>query len=193
TCVREEAELRYRQLTQEYQALQRAYALLAETRGGNYDAEKEIKACLFCLLGGCVLARFDFFLDCQLVASLLDLVPSILLQFTLGSRVSLSSMCSFTDDLLCRAYDSGARLGWLGNFLSQLLLGLPALFEGSAVGGPVQGLIDMSLHAFALMSREIGYVLSTQVSLAQSPLTETRRRTLIGLPCFRGRCLVPLR
>ncbi|XP_054913950.1 janus kinase and microtubule-interacting protein 3 isoform X5 [Poeciliopsis prolifica] len=43
TCVREEAELRYRQLTQEYQALQRAYALLAETCGGNYDAEKEIK------------------------------------------------------------------------------------------------------------------------------------------------------
>ncbi|XP_037133371.1 janus kinase and microtubule-interacting protein 3 isoform X13 [Syngnathus acus] len=42
-CVREEAELRYRQLTQEYQALQRAYALLAQTSGGDYDAEKEIK------------------------------------------------------------------------------------------------------------------------------------------------------
>ncbi|XP_073345866.1 janus kinase and microtubule-interacting protein 3 isoform X1 [Pagrus major] len=42
-CVREEAELRYRQLTQEYQALQRAYALLTETSGGDYDAEKEIK------------------------------------------------------------------------------------------------------------------------------------------------------
>ncbi|XP_013882391.1 janus kinase and microtubule-interacting protein 3 isoform X1 [Austrofundulus limnaeus] len=42
-CVREEAEFRYCQLTQEYQALQRAYALLAETCGGNYDAEKEIK------------------------------------------------------------------------------------------------------------------------------------------------------
>ncbi|XP_075996924.1 janus kinase and microtubule-interacting protein 3 isoform X6 [Genypterus blacodes] len=42
-CVREEAELRYRQLTQEYQALQRAYALLTETTGGNFDAEREIK------------------------------------------------------------------------------------------------------------------------------------------------------
>uniref|UniRef100_A0A7N8Y9C3 Janus kinase and microtubule interacting protein 3 n=1 Tax=Mastacembelus armatus TaxID=205130 RepID=A0A7N8Y9C3_9TELE len=42
-CAREEAELRYCQLTQEYQALQRAYALLTETSGGNYDAEKEIK------------------------------------------------------------------------------------------------------------------------------------------------------
>nr|XP_049579088.1 janus kinase and microtubule-interacting protein 3-like [Syngnathus scovelli] len=39
----EEAELRYRQLTQEYQALQRAYALLAQTSEGDYDAEKEIK------------------------------------------------------------------------------------------------------------------------------------------------------
>ncbi|XP_037610846.1 janus kinase and microtubule-interacting protein 3 isoform X2 [Sebastes umbrosus] len=42
-CVRDDAEFRYRQLTQEYQALQRAYALLTETSGGNYDAEKEIK------------------------------------------------------------------------------------------------------------------------------------------------------
>ncbi|XP_068160922.1 janus kinase and microtubule-interacting protein 3 isoform X5 [Antennarius striatus] len=42
-CAREEAELRYRQLTQEYQALQRAYTLLTETSGGNYDPEKEIK------------------------------------------------------------------------------------------------------------------------------------------------------
>ncbi|KAM6964155.1 janus kinase and microtubule-interacting protein 3 isoform 4-T4 [Tautogolabrus adspersus] len=42
-CVREEGELRYRQLTQEYQALQRAYALLTETSGGNYDPEKEIR------------------------------------------------------------------------------------------------------------------------------------------------------
>ncbi|XP_056287663.1 janus kinase and microtubule-interacting protein 3-like [Pseudoliparis swirei] len=42
-CVREEAEFRYCQLTQEYQALQRAYALLTETSGGHYDAEKEIQ------------------------------------------------------------------------------------------------------------------------------------------------------
>ncbi|KAF6725271.1 Janus kinase and microtubule-interacting protein 3 [Oryzias melastigma] len=36
-CAREDAELRYRQLTQEYQALQRAYALLTETSGGPCD------------------------------------------------------------------------------------------------------------------------------------------------------------
>ncbi|XP_078794272.1 janus kinase and microtubule-interacting protein 3 isoform X6 [Oryzias latipes] len=43
SCAREDTELRYRQLTQEYQALQRAYALLTETSGGPCDPEKEIK------------------------------------------------------------------------------------------------------------------------------------------------------
>nr|XP_046179007.1 janus kinase and microtubule-interacting protein 1-like isoform X2 [Oncorhynchus gorbuscha] len=37
---REESELRFRQLTREYQALQRAYALLQEQTGGSQDAER---------------------------------------------------------------------------------------------------------------------------------------------------------
>uniref|UniRef100_A0A8C6TIB9 Janus kinase and microtubule interacting protein 1 n=1 Tax=Neogobius melanostomus TaxID=47308 RepID=A0A8C6TIB9_9GOBI len=41
---REESELRFRQLTREYQALQRAYALLQEQTGGTQDAEREAKA-----------------------------------------------------------------------------------------------------------------------------------------------------
>ncbi|CAB1337034.1 unnamed protein product [Coregonus sp. 'balchen'] len=41
---REEAELRFRQLTREYQALQRAYALLQEQAGGSHDAEREARA-----------------------------------------------------------------------------------------------------------------------------------------------------
>ncbi|XP_032885834.1 janus kinase and microtubule-interacting protein 2 isoform X2 [Amblyraja radiata] len=40
----EESELRFRQLTREYQALQRAYALLQEQTGGVLDAEREAKA-----------------------------------------------------------------------------------------------------------------------------------------------------
>ncbi|XP_044079076.1 janus kinase and microtubule-interacting protein 2 isoform X2 [Siniperca chuatsi] len=40
----EEAELRFRQLTREYQALQRAYALLQEQKGGILDAEMEARA-----------------------------------------------------------------------------------------------------------------------------------------------------
>ncbi|MEQ2316283.1 Janus kinase and microtubule-interacting protein 2 [Ameca splendens] len=39
----EESELRFRQLTREYQALQRAYALLQEQNGGILDAEMEAK------------------------------------------------------------------------------------------------------------------------------------------------------
>uniref|UniRef100_A0A8D0DEW9 Janus kinase and microtubule interacting protein 2 n=1 Tax=Sander lucioperca TaxID=283035 RepID=A0A8D0DEW9_SANLU len=38
----EESELRFRQLTREYQALQRAYALLQEQKGGILDAEMEV-------------------------------------------------------------------------------------------------------------------------------------------------------
>ncbi|XP_060745797.1 janus kinase and microtubule-interacting protein 3 isoform X7 [Tachysurus vachellii] len=41
--LKEETEFRFRQLTMEYQALQRAYALLQEQVGGTFDAEKEIK------------------------------------------------------------------------------------------------------------------------------------------------------
>ncbi|XP_061691099.1 janus kinase and microtubule-interacting protein 1 isoform X1 [Syngnathoides biaculeatus] len=39
----EESELRFRQLTREYQALQRAYALLQEQTGGSLDAEREAR------------------------------------------------------------------------------------------------------------------------------------------------------
>ncbi|TRY56759.1 hypothetical protein DNTS_028620, partial [Danionella cerebrum] len=41
--LREEPEHRFHQLTMEYQALQRAYALLQEQVGGIFDAEKELK------------------------------------------------------------------------------------------------------------------------------------------------------
>ncbi|XP_049646736.1 janus kinase and microtubule-interacting protein 3 isoform X2 [Suncus etruscus] len=41
--AKEETELRFRQLTMEYQALQRAYALLQEQVGGSLDAEREVK------------------------------------------------------------------------------------------------------------------------------------------------------
>uniref|UniRef100_A0A8D2A218 Janus kinase and microtubule-interacting protein C-terminal domain-containing protein n=1 Tax=Sus scrofa TaxID=9823 RepID=A0A8D2A218_PIG len=41
--AKEEPELRFRQLTMEYQALQRAYALLQEQVGGTLDAERETR------------------------------------------------------------------------------------------------------------------------------------------------------
>ncbi|XP_056627399.1 janus kinase and microtubule-interacting protein 3 isoform X12 [Triplophysa dalaica] len=41
--LKEDTEHRFHQLTMEYQALQRAYALLQEQVGGTFDAEKEVK------------------------------------------------------------------------------------------------------------------------------------------------------
>uniref|UniRef100_A0A672HGW8 Janus kinase and microtubule-interacting protein 2-like n=1 Tax=Salarias fasciatus TaxID=181472 RepID=A0A672HGW8_SALFA len=49
----EESELRFRQLTREYQALQRAYALLQEQKGGILDAEMEAKVRAEVLLAEC--------------------------------------------------------------------------------------------------------------------------------------------
>ncbi|XP_029998122.1 uncharacterized protein LOC115424868 [Sphaeramia orbicularis] len=100
--------------------------------------------------------------------------------------------CRITDDLLCRAYDSGAHMGQIGNSLSHLMLGLSSSLESVPVDQSMQGLMDASLQAFALMTRELGRMLSTlvqtrrQVWLAQSPLTEPCRRTLRALPVVPG-------
>lgn len=53
----EESELRFRQLTKEYQALQRAYALLQEQTGGVIDAEREAKVSVH--LGECPALAYD--------------------------------------------------------------------------------------------------------------------------------------
>lgn len=103
-----------------------------------------------------------------------------------------NAQCRITDELLCRAYDTGARMGRLGNSLSHFLLGLSTSLEPSTADGPSGGLLDASLQTFALMSRELGRLLSTltlarrQVWLAQSPLTEPCRRTLRSLPVVPG-------
>ncbi|MEQ2163607.1 hypothetical protein GOODEAATRI_031972, partial [Goodea atripinnis] len=92
--------------------------------------------------------------------------------------------CRVTDDLLCRAYDSGARMGRIGNSHSHLMLGLSSSLESVPLDQSTQGLLDAILQAFALMTRELGRTLSTlvharrQVWLAQSSLTEPCRRTL---------------
>lgn len=100
--------------------------------------------------------------------------------------------CRITDDLLCKAYDSGARMGRIGNSLSHLMLALSSSLESVPLDHATQGLVDASLQAFALMTRELGRTLSTlvharrQVWLAQSPLTEPCRRTLRALPVVPG-------
>lgn len=100
--------------------------------------------------------------------------------------------CRITDNLLCKAYDMGARMGRIGNSLSHLMLGLSASLDEVPVDQSTQGLMDASLQAFALMSRELGRLMSTlvqtrrQVWLAQSPLSEASRRTLRSVPVVPG-------
>ncbi|CAL8337620.1 unnamed protein product [Boreogadus saida] len=87
------------------------------------------------------------------------------------------TQCRATDDLLSKAYDAAARMGRIGNSLSHLMLALSASLQEVAVDAPAHDFSDASLQAFALMSRELGRVMSTlvqarrQVWLAQSPLT----------------------
>ena len=100
--------------------------------------------------------------------------------------------CRVTDDLLSRAYDAAARMGRIGNSMSHLLLALSASLQEATVDPSVHNFSDASLQAFALMSRELGRLMSTlvqarrQVWLAQSPLTETCRRTLRSVPVEPG-------
>ncbi|KAK0153029.1 hypothetical protein N1851_005294 [Merluccius polli] len=92
----------------------------------------------------------------------------------------------------CRAYDSAARMGRIGNSLSHLLLGLSTSLQQAQVEPSLQTLSDASLQAFALMARELGRTMSTlvqtrrQVWLAQSPLTETCRKVLRAVPVEPG-------
>ena len=76
--------------------------------------------------------------------------------------------------------------------MSHLMLALSASLQEVAVDAPAHDFGDASLQAFALMSRELGRVMSTlvqarrQVWLAQSPLTEACRRTLRSVPVEPG-------
>ncbi|MEQ2180016.1 hypothetical protein GOODEAATRI_031147 [Goodea atripinnis] len=83
---------------------------------------------------------------------------------------------------------SGAWMGRIGNSLSHLMLGLFCSVESVPLDQLTQGLLDASLQAFALMTRELGRTPSMlvhawrQVWLAQSSLTEPCRRTLRAIP-----------
>ncbi|CAL8268003.1 unnamed protein product [Boreogadus saida] len=71
--------------------------------------------------------------------------------------------CRVTDDLLSKAYDAAARMGRIGNSMSHLMLALSASLQEVAVGALAHDFSDASLQAFALMSRELGRVMSTLV------------------------------
>lgn len=102
------------------------------------------------------------------------------------------TQCRVTDDLLCKAYNAGARAGRLGNSLAHLMFALSASVQDTGGASAAIGYSDAALQAFALMTRELGRVMSflvqarRQVWLAQSPLTEACRRTLRGVPVVPG-------
>ncbi|MED6233591.1 hypothetical protein ATANTOWER_013817 [Ataeniobius toweri] len=100
----------------------------------------------------------------------------------------LLPQCRVTDYLLCRAYDSSAWMGRIGNSLSHLMPGLSSSLEMVPLDQLTQGLVNAPLQAFVLKTQELEHVLSTlmharrQVWLPQSPLTGPCRRTLRALP-----------
>ncbi|MEQ2242663.1 hypothetical protein ILYODFUR_038316 [Ilyodon furcidens] len=67
--------------------------------------------------------------------------------------------CRVTDDLMCRAYDSGTRMGRIVNSLSHLMLSLSSSMELVPLDQSTQGLLDASLQAFVLRTRELGRTL----------------------------------
>lgn len=88
-----------------------------------------------------------------------------------------SPHCCVTDELLSEAYDAVACMGCKGNSMSHLMLAL-CCFQEATLDTFLHNFSDPSLQAFALMSRELGRVMSNlvqahrQVWLAQSPRSD---------------------
>lgn len=103
-----------------------------------------------------------------------------------------SAQCKVTDDYVCRAYATAARIGRLGNTLSHFLLALSTSLQEAQVDASVRDICDASLQTFACQTRELGRLMSTLVHtrrhvwLAQSPLTEATRRVLRRVPAAPG-------
>ena len=74
-----------------------------------------------------------------------------------------SPQCRVTDDLLSKAYDAAARMGRIGNSMSHLMLTLSACLQEAMLDTSSHNVSDVSLQAFALLSREVGHVMSTLV------------------------------
>ncbi|MEQ2170668.1 hypothetical protein GOODEAATRI_002672, partial [Goodea atripinnis] len=87
---------------------------------------------------------------------------------------------------------SRAHAGRLGNSMAHLMFALSASLQDAGGATTAVGFINAALQAFALMTRELGRVMSflvqarRRVWLAQSPLTEACRRTLRGVPVVPG-------
>ena len=103
-----------------------------------------------------------------------------------------STQCHITDVLLKKAYETAGTMSRLGNTLSVLLLAQSKIIEGGQPGTELADVNDVALETFALMTGELGRVMSTlvvarrQVWLAQAKVTDTVRKSLRGLPVVPG-------
>ncbi|MEQ2182865.1 hypothetical protein GOODEAATRI_026665, partial [Goodea atripinnis] len=70
------------------------------------------------------------------------------------------TQCRATDDLLCKAYNAGARAGRPGNSMAHLMFALSASLQDAGGATAAVGFSDAALQAFALMTRELGRVMS---------------------------------
>ena len=108
-----------------------------------------------------------------------------------------SSQCRVTDGLLSKAYDSAACMARMGNSLSVLLLAQSKILESGQPGSELGDINDVALETFALMSSELGRLMSTlvvtrrQVWLAQAPMSDECRKALRKLPVVPGQLFGP--
>ncbi|XP_043992837.1 uncharacterized protein LOC122842759 [Gambusia affinis] len=70
------------------------------------------------------------------------------------------AQCRITDGFLCKAYNAGARAGRLGNSLAHLMFALSASLQDTGGADAAVGFSDAALQAFALMTRELGRLMS---------------------------------
>jgi len=69
------------------------------------------------------------------------------------------------DKLLSQAYNMAARMGLIGKSLSHLMLALSASLQQTTPDASAISLSDASLQVFALMSRELGRLMSILVQI----------------------------
>lgn len=102
--------------------------------------------------------------------------------------VALVPQGMFKDDLLTEGYDIAPRMERMTNLLPHFVLAISAPFQTAGVDSKARTLNGISLQVTAFITRDLGRMLSPltmacrQVWLAQTPLSETCRRTLRTLP-----------
>ncbi|CAB1312454.1 unnamed protein product, partial [Coregonus sp. 'balchen'] len=106
--------------------------------------------------------------------------------------------CRATDELLSRAYDKAAYMTRIWKFLAVLMLAQNRMLQPEHADLDLCSLNDVSLQAFAFMTRELGRLMSTvvvtcrQVWFAQAPMSDDSRQMLRKLPVVLGLLFGPV-